>query len=63
MAVSANQERILHLHHIRGTFDRALLLGVSGAIGGGFQAVSYYAFWLAVLAWLVMIAGVAFKGI
>jgi len=39
------------------------LLGVSGAIGGGFQAVSHYAFWLAVAAWLVMTAGVAFKGI
>jgi hypothetical protein len=38
------------------------LLGVSGAIEGGFQAVSHYAFWLAVLAWLVMTAGVAFKG-
>ena len=38
------------------------LLGVSGAIGEGF-AVSHYAFWLAVAAWLVMTAGVAFKGI
>jgi hypothetical protein len=39
------------------------LLGVSGAIGGGFQAVSHYAFWLAVLGWLAMTVGVAFKGI
>jgi len=31
--------------------------------GRGFQALSYYAFWLAVVAWLVMTAGVAFKGI
>lgn len=39
------------------------LLGVSGVIGGGFQAVSHYAFWLAVLGWLAMTVGVAFKGI
>jgi len=34
------------------------LLGV----GGGFRAVSHYAFWLAV-GWLAMTVGVAFKGI
>ena len=39
------------------------LLGVSGVIGGGFQAVSHYAFWLAVLSWLAMTVGVAFKSI
>jgi len=39
------------------------LLGVFGVIGGGFQAVSHYAFWLAVLGWLAMTVGVAFKGI
>jgi hypothetical protein len=39
------------------------LLGVSGVIGGSFQAVSHYAFWLAVLGWLAMTVGVAFKGI
>ena len=33
---------------ILGAFSIVLyLLGVFGAIGGGFQAVSYYAFWLA----------------
>jgi len=39
------------------------LLGVFGVIGGGFQAVSQCAFWLAVLGWLAMTVGVAFKGI
>jgi len=39
------------------------LLGVFGVIGGSFQAVSHYAFWLAVLGWLAMTVGVAFKGI
>ena len=63
MAVSANQERILHLYQLGVLSIVPYLLGVSGAIRGGFQAVSYYAFWLAVLAWLVMTAGVAFKGI
>jgi len=38
------------------------LLGVFGVIGGGFRAVSHYAFWLAV-GWLAMTVGVAFKGI
>lgn len=47
---------------ILGAFSIVLyLLGVLGAIGGGFQAVSYYAFWLAVAAWLVMTAGVALR--
>ena len=35
------------------------LLGVFGVTGGGFQAVSHYAFWLAVLGWLAMTVGVA----
>ena len=39
------------------------LLGVFGVIGGGFPAVSYYAYWLALLGWLAMTIGVAFKGI
>jgi hypothetical protein len=39
------------------------LLGVFGVTGGGFQAVSHYAYWLAVLGWLAMTVGVAFKGI
>ena len=39
------------------------LLGVLGVIGGGFQGVSHYAYWLALLGWLAMTVGVAFKGI
>ena len=39
------------------------LLGVLGVIGGGFQDVSHYAYWLALLGWLAMTVGVAFKGI
>ena len=57
-------KNVFYISIILGVLSIVLyLLGVSGAIGGGFQAVSYYAFWLAVLAWLVMTAGVAFKGI
>ena len=39
------------------------LLGVLGVIGEGFQGVSHYAYWLALLGWLAMTVGVAFKGI
>ncbi len=37
-------------------------LGVLGFLGGGFLALSYYAFWLAVIAWLMLVAGVTLKG-
>ena len=57
-------KNVFYISIILGVLSIVLyLLGVSGAFGGVFQAVSYYAFWLAVLAWLVMTAGVAFKGI
>jgi len=39
------------------------LLGVFGAIEGGFDAISHYAFWAALLGWLAMGIGVAAKGI
>lgn len=38
-------------------------LGVFGAIGGGFEAVANYAFWIAILGWALMTAGVAMKGV
>ncbi len=39
------------------------LLGVFGAIDGGFDAISHYAFWIAMFGWLAMAIGVAAKGI
>ncbi len=39
------------------------LLGVFGVIEGGFDAISHYAFWAALLGWLAMTIGVAAKGI
>jgi len=39
------------------------LLGVSGVIEGGFEAIAHYAFWAALLGWLAMTVGVAAKGI
>lgn len=39
------------------------LLGVFGVIGGGFAAVAHYAFWIAVLGWGLLAAGVAVKGV
>ena len=38
-------------------------LGVLGVIGGGFAAVAHYAFWIAVLGWALLTAGVAMKGV
>lgn len=38
-------------------------LGVFGLIGGGFAVVGQYAFWVAILAWVAMTAGVAMKGV
>jgi hypothetical protein len=39
------------------------LLGVFGGISGGFAAVAHYAFWIAILGWGLMAAGVAMKGV
>ncbi len=39
------------------------LLGVLGLIGGGFVAVADFAFWIAVLSWGLLMAGVAMKGV
>ncbi len=38
------------------------LLGVFGVFEGGFEAVSHYAFWVAVGGWAIMAAAVAAKG-
>lgn len=39
------------------------LLGALGLIGGGFAAVAHFAFWIAVLGWALLMAGVAMKGV
>lgn len=39
------------------------LLGVLGLIGGGFAAVAHFAFWIAILGWALLMAGVAMKGV
>jgi len=39
------------------------LLGVFGVIGGGFAVVAHIAFWIAILGWALMTAGVALKGV
>jgi len=39
------------------------LLGVLGLIGGGFAAVANFAFWIAILGWALLMAGVAMKGV
>jgi hypothetical protein len=39
------------------------LLGVFGVIGGGFAAVSHIAFWIGILGWALLTAGVAMKGV
>ena len=39
------------------------LLGVFGLVGGGFAAVAHFAFWIAVLGWALLMAGVAMKGV
>ncbi len=39
------------------------LLGVLSLIGGGFVAVAHFAFWIAVLGWGLLMAGVAMKGV
>ncbi|HUU24375.1 MAG TPA: hypothetical protein VMW68_02240 [Methyloceanibacter sp.] len=39
------------------------LLGVAGVVGGGFAAVAHIAFWIAILGWGLMTAGVALKGV
>ena len=39
------------------------VLGVAGFIGGGFAAVAHLAFWIGILAWALLLAGVAMKGV
>jgi hypothetical protein len=39
------------------------LLGVFGIIDGGFETVSHFAFWAAMLGWGMLTAGVAMKGV
>jgi hypothetical protein len=39
------------------------VLGVAGIIGGGFLAVAHFAFWIGILAWALLLAGVAMKGV
>lgn len=39
------------------------VLGVLGVINGGFASVSHIAFWVAMLGWGLMTAGVAMKGV
>ena len=39
------------------------LLGVLGLIGGGFAAVAHFAFWIAILGWALLMAGVTMKGV
>lgn len=39
------------------------LLGVFNVIGGGFAAIAHIVFWIAVLGWALMTAGVAMKGV
>jgi len=39
------------------------LLGMFGVVEGGFQAIGHYVFWLAVLGWVALAAGVAMKGV
>jgi hypothetical protein len=39
------------------------LIGVFGIIDGGFESVSHFAFWAAMLGWGMLTAGVAMKGV
>jgi small-conductance mechanosensitive channel len=39
------------------------ILGVLGVIGGGFMAVAHIAFWIGMLGWALLMAGVAMKGV
>jgi hypothetical protein len=39
------------------------LLGVAGVIGGGFAAVAHIVFWIGMLAWALLLAGVTMKGV
>jgi len=44
----------------------ALLLyfiGVLGLVGGGFVATGHFAFWIAMLGWVLLTIGVALKGV
>lgn len=39
------------------------LIGVLGLVGGGFAAAGPFAFWIAILGWALLMAGVAMKGV
>ena len=39
------------------------LLGMFGAIQGGFASVAVWAFWIAVAAWGLLVAGTTMKGV
>lgn len=39
------------------------LIGVLGLLSGGFAAVAHFAFWIAILGWALLMAGVAMKGV
>jgi hypothetical protein len=39
------------------------LLGVFGIVDGGFESVSHFAFWAAMLGWGMLTVGVAMKGV
>ncbi len=39
------------------------ILGVFNAFGGGFAGVAIFCYWLAMISWAVLAAGVALKGV
>jgi len=39
------------------------LFGVFGLVTGGFASVAHFAFWSAVLGWVMLTLGVALKGV
>ncbi|MEG6510099.1 hypothetical protein V6C03_14105 [Methyloligella sp. 2.7D] len=38
-------------------------VGIFGFIDGGFTAIHHYVFWIIVVGWAALIAGVAMKGV
>ena len=39
------------------------LFAVFGLITGGFAAVAHYAFWIAIIGWVLLAIGVSMKGV
>lgn len=39
------------------------LLGVLGLVDGGFASIGHFAFWAAILGWVMLTLGVALKGV